>query len=71
MYKLICSFGQEKIFFGQVHHGNLLVPGQVENVTISTPLTNVIDIFYFQDFDSDSDWDVSPVEDDDPKPRQK
>ena len=26
---------------------------------------NVIVIFYFQDFDSDSDWDVSPVEGDD------
>ena len=38
MYKLICSFGQVKIFFGQVHYGHLLVPGQVENFTISTPL---------------------------------
>ena len=27
-----------KLFFGQVHYGNLLVPGQVENFTISTPL---------------------------------
>ena len=27
-----------KIFFGQVHYGHLLVPGQVENFTISTPL---------------------------------
>ena len=40
MYKLICSFGQVKIFFGQVHYGQLLVPGQVENFTISTPLAN-------------------------------
>ena len=38
MYKLICSFGQLKIFFGQVHNGHLLVPGQVENFTVSTPL---------------------------------
>ena len=38
---LICSFGQVKIFFGQVHYGHLLVPGQVENFTISTPLNNV------------------------------
>ena len=27
-----------KIFVGQVHYGHLLVPGQVENFTISTPL---------------------------------
>ena len=27
-----------EIFFGQVHYGHLLVPGQVENFTISTPL---------------------------------
>ena len=26
------------IFFGQVPYGHLLVPGQVENYTISTPL---------------------------------
>ena len=26
------------MFFGQVHYGHLLVPGQVENFTISTPL---------------------------------
>ena len=38
MYRLICSFGQEIIFFGQVHYSHLLVPGQVENFTISTPL---------------------------------
>ena len=38
MYKLICSFGQVKIFFGQVHYGHLLVPGQVENFIISTSL---------------------------------
>ena len=38
IYKLICSFGQVKIFFGHVHYGHLLVPGQVGNFTISTPL---------------------------------
>ena len=27
-----------KLFFGQVHYGHFLVPGQVENVTISTPM---------------------------------
>ena len=27
-----------KIFVGQVHYGHILVPGQVENFTISTPL---------------------------------
>ena len=27
-----------KLFFGQVHYCHLLVPGQVENFTISTPL---------------------------------
>ena len=27
-----------KILFGQVYYGQLLVPGQVENFTISTPL---------------------------------
>ena len=36
-YKLICSFGQET-FSTKVHFGFLLVPGQVENFTISTPL---------------------------------
>ena len=40
MYKLICSFGKVKIFFGQVYYGHLLVPGQVENFTISTPLSS-------------------------------
>ena len=38
MFKLICSFEQVKIFFGQVHYGHLYVPGQLENATISTPL---------------------------------
>ena len=37
-YKLICSFGTSEIFNGQVHFGFLLVHGQVENFTISTPL---------------------------------
>ena len=37
-YKLLFfSFGQIK-FYGQVHFGFLLAPGQVENFTISTPL---------------------------------
>ena len=31
-------FWASKIFYGQVHYGNLLVPGQVENFNISTPL---------------------------------
>ena len=31
-------FQTSKIFNGQVHFSFLLVPGQVENVTISTPL---------------------------------
>ena len=37
-YKLICSFGQVKFFYGQEHFGFILVPRQVENFTISTPL---------------------------------
>ena len=39
-YKLICTtmYQTRKIFVGQVHYGHLLVPGQVENFTISTPL---------------------------------
>ena len=31
-------FQTSKVSFGQVHYGHLLVPGQVENFTISTPL---------------------------------
>ena len=31
-------FGTSKIFTGQVHYGDLLVPGQVYNFAISTPL---------------------------------
>ena len=31
-------FGTSKIFFGQVHCGHLLVPGQVANFAISTTL---------------------------------
>ena len=31
-------FRTSNIFYGQVHFGVLLVPGQVENFTISTPL---------------------------------
>ena len=42
MYKLICSFRQVKIFFGQVCYGHLLVPEQVEFFTISTPLIQYI-----------------------------
>ena len=38
-YKLICTIRQVKFFFGQVHYGHLLVPGQVENFTISTLLS--------------------------------
>ena len=34
-------FRASKFFFGQVHHGYLLVPGQVQNFTISTPLSKV------------------------------
>ena len=34
-------FWTSKVFYGQVHYGNLLVPGQVENFTISTPLEAV------------------------------
>ena len=41
---LICTIGQVKTIFGQVHYGHLLVPGQVENFTISTPL--VLPVFY-------------------------
>ena len=44
-YKLICSilyYQASKIYFGQVHYGHLLVPGQVENFTISTPLQTSI-----------------------------
>ena len=41
MYKLICSFGQVKSFFGQVHYGHSFVPRQVENFTISTPLNSL------------------------------
>ena len=38
-YKLLnLYYMTSKIFFGQVHYGHLLVPGQVENFTISTPL---------------------------------
>ena len=37
-YKLNLYCRTSKIFFGQVHYGHLLVPGQVENFTISTPL---------------------------------
>ena len=47
-FKLICSFGQikfkiSKIFYGQVRFGFLLVPGQVENFTFSTPLVTSIE----------------------------
>ena len=35
VFKLIWT---SKTFFGQVHYGHLLVPWQVENFTISTPL---------------------------------
>ena len=38
-YKLICSsFGQVKFSMDKYIFGFLLVPGQVENFTISTPL---------------------------------
>ena len=37
-YKLIFFFRTSKIFYGQVHFSFLLAPGQVENLTISTPL---------------------------------
>ena len=43
-YKLICSFGQVKFSLpGQVHCDHLLVRGQVENFTISTPLSKNIE----------------------------
>ena len=35
-------FGTSKIFFGQVHYGHLLVPGQAVNFAISTPLVKWI-----------------------------
>ena len=35
-------FRAGKIFFGQVHCGHLLVPGQVETFTFSTPLPVII-----------------------------
>ena len=42
-YKLICTIGRtSQIFFGQVHYGPLLVHGQVNFFTISTPLSNGI-----------------------------
>ena len=42
-------FWTSKIFYGQVHFGFLLAPGQVENFTISTPL-HLSDVFlYIQD----------------------
>ena len=37
-------FRTSKIFYGQIHYGYLLVPGQVENFTISTPLLWVLKI---------------------------
>ena len=40
-FKLFLLFWISKIFYGQVHFGFLLVPGQVENFTISTPLCNL------------------------------
>ena len=40
-YKLIFFFRTSKIFYGQLHFGYLLVLGQVENFTISTPLLYV------------------------------
>ena len=38
-YKLICTIRQVKFSLGK--YGNLLVPGQAENFTISTPLLMV------------------------------
>ena len=35
-------FWTSKIFYGQVHFGFLLVPGQEENFIISTPLSHFI-----------------------------
>ena len=37
-YEAIFFFRTSKIFYGQVHFGFLLAPGQVENFTIPTPL---------------------------------
>ena len=37
-YQLFFFLRTSKIFYGQVHFGFLLAPGQVENFTISTPL---------------------------------
>ena len=34
-------FGRSKILFMQVHYSHLLVPGQVSNIAISTPLRHV------------------------------
>ena len=36
-------FWTSKIFFGQVHYGHLLVPGQVENFTIYTPMLGLFE----------------------------
>ena len=52
MYKLIYSFGQVNIFFGQEHYGHLLVPGQVENLTISTPLPRLISELHYKQITS-------------------
>ena len=41
-YKLICSFGQVKCSMDKKHFTFLLVPGQVENFTISTPLNTCL-----------------------------
>ena len=39
---LFFFLSDKKIFYGQVHFGFLLAPGQVENFTISTSLDNVL-----------------------------
>ena len=40
-YKANLFFRSSKDFYGQVHCGHLLVPGQVEKFTISTPLNKI------------------------------
>ena len=41
IFDRINCLSKSKIFDGQVHFGILLVPGQVENFTISTPLSKM------------------------------
>ena len=43
VYKINHSVLSDKYnFFGQVHNGHLLVPGQVQNFNISTTLIEIV-----------------------------